>query len=308
MERSCIVLTLAVGVAVAPLGRPGSEGCPTNWDLRGRVERAVAQIRAGDLSKGAALRQMGEEAIPILAEHAQDQDPNVRLSITMAVAENLDERAIPILVQGLLDAHSDVRRTAMDNLFRYPRELLRDRLSHEMLDILTGHAGSWEESSYKAVLLIGDLRGASKMSSLRSILREAKRVHGRWDIQTLLGPTTSNACLKALFKLGDEEAARAVLASLNQRDVSSVVFGIEALGYARKTEYLKELLPFMHDTRDAVPIGADVNRYLKIRDIAVNAAAEILGTSFPFRLRKLSSYTDQEVAEVKRLIAGDVTD
>jgi hypothetical protein len=306
---------LAAGLAAWTLtglgsGHPGSDG-----DLRGRIEHAIAQIRAGDLTKGPSLRHMGREAVPILIEYANDQSPDVRFFITFAVGQSSDERAIAVLVERLLfDVDSNVWETAVRGLRKYPIEVLNKDSSKRMVEALLTHARRWRGGSCDAVLLIGDVGAKTAAEDLHMILEEAKAIQGDvndkdiadpekfWEDERMtLVPRMKQACIKALFKLGDHKATDEVRASLKSHDLSAKAFGIEAVAYANKKEYINEVFAFLDDEREAVmPPGWPVR--LRIKDLAVNAIVPLSGIQPSFRLGRLGRYTDDQVAEVKRLI------
>ncbi len=301
--RACLVACLGI----CGLSCFGSEDSAADADVKSKVEEAVARIRAGHLSQMPTLRQLGKKAVPFLIEHADDDNPDVRRIMTMALGESLDERAIPVLLDGLLDADSNVRRTAIRHLYYlWDRETLKKHLSETMLELLAKHAARRTGSSYMAALLIGDLGGKSQMDALRKILKQAESIWRDVDHRTVHVAELRDSCLKALFKLGDEKTTQTVVASLKRDDVASIVFGIEAVAYAGKKEYIKDLLPFLGDNRDAVRPSPGWN-YLRVRDIAVNAIVELSGVRPSFKLRTFTPYTDEQVAEVKKLVAEGKT-
>jgi hypothetical protein len=228
--------------------------------------------------RGSDVKSQVERAVArIRAGHAGE----------IATLRHLGKEAIPVL----------------NGLCRFPVETLKKHSPDKMLEVLAVHAGRWCGTSDKAALLIGDLGGKSQMDALRKILRQAGTIHGDMDVRTHLVPRMEDACVKALFKLGDKNATERVRASLKRRDIPSIVFAIEAVAYAGKKEYLSQLLPLLDDTRDARKIAPGWNYYLKVRDLALNAIVEVSGIRPSFRLQSHTRYTDDEVAEVKKLIA-----
>ncbi|HQP98801.1 MAG TPA: hypothetical protein PLY86_10125, partial [bacterium] len=115
-------------------------------------------------------------------------------------------------------------------------------------------------------------------------------------------PKVKSACLKALFKLGEESGEKSVLAALEGDDIRSRVFAIEAIEYASRKDLLKRFLPLLEDKRDAMP-GLESSpggtNYLKVRDLATNAIARMTGAEFSFKIQNLFSYTDAQINEVK---------
>lgn len=297
----CLLVRPSAGL---PLQRSAADA-----DLRTRIETAVAQIRNGDLSKNAVLRQMGKEAVPILIEYANDDSRYVRDMVSLALGESGDERAIPTLVDRLmLDDNPNVWRRAINGLRRHPTQTLQRYSPDTLLHALAVHLGRWTGTSPDAALLIGDLGDMSQMSTLRKILRQASDIAGPMDVRTHLVPKMKDACLKALFKLGDKTAITIVQTSFKRDDVSSIVFAVEAVAYAGKKEYMKDLIRLLDDSRDAVRPSPGWPSYLRVQDITLNAIVQLSGIKPSFPLRNLTRYTDGEVMEVKKLIAEAKTD
>jgi HEAT repeat protein len=304
MEIRIRVLLVMLCLAVGPSGGLASQRSPADADLRMRIESAVAQIRNGDLSKNAALRQMGKEAVPILIEYAKDENRHVRWVVTIALGESDDERAIPVLLDRLLvDENTNVWREAVNGLCRFPAEALKKYSSEKLVQVLAVHLRRWSGTSPDAALLIGDLGEASQISTLRKMLAEAEYVGGPMDSRTHLVPKMKDACRKALFKLGDKRAIRTVERSFRGDDVGGIVFAVEAVTYAGKKEYMKDLLRLLDDSRDAVRPAPGWDLYLRVKDIALNAIVQLSGAKPSFRVRNMILYTDDELAEVKRLMA-----
>lgn len=295
--RVCCLGSLAIASLTAASSMPPA----TQPDLETRIEEAVTRIRAGHLSEIATLRRMGKEAIPILIKYAQDQNPDVRFIVTFALGESLDERVIPVLLDRLQDPNSDARRTAIDALCRFPRATLKDHSPDRVLEALAAYAGVWDGNSYKAALLIGDLGGKSRAGALRKVVQEASGTWDKWDDRTLLGPRMKDACVMALFKLGDKKAADEVQASLKGKDISRIVFGIEAVAYAGRKDLLEQLLPFLNDDRETSRSSAGTLN-LRVKDVALNAIVELSGIRPSFHLWKRTRYSDDHVSEVKKLL------
>ena len=316
------ILKFRVGISLA-VGIPttfAASHLETDVDLRRQVEEAVAKIKEGRSGQLAVLAQLGKDAIPILIDHVDDDNADVRGAIACILAESLDERAIPALVERLLvDDNPNVWDEAVGGLCRYPMRMLKKQSFRKLLDALGTHAGRWDRTSYKAVLLIGDLRVKSKVDDLRKILLEAREIQGEVTDEELedeervwetarMGRVLKmkRACVEALFKLGDEKATRKVRASLKRDDAKSIAFGIEAVAYAGKKHYVKELLPFLDDDRVAIkPPGWP--SYLRVKDIALNAIVQLSGIQPSFRLQTLVPYKDEQVGEVKKLIRAPKT-
>lgn len=305
IETRFVAACLLAGLSAGFASEPG----PADNDLKKQIEKVVAQIREGDFSKGVAFRSMGRQAIPILIEYADDHNPHVRDIVTLVLGESADERAIPTLVERLmLDDNPNVWRRAINGLRRHPPQTLKVHCPDRLLQALEAHLRRWGGTSPEAALLIGDLGGNPQMHALRRILKESQSIRGDMDVRTHLVPKMKDACLKALFKLGDKDATEEVRASFERDDVPGIVFAVEAVVYAGKKEYTKNLMRLLDDSRDAVRPSPGWGSYLRVQDIAINAIVQLSGIKPSFPLRKLTRYADDEVAEVKRLIAEAKTD
>jgi len=269
-----------------------------------KIQAIVQDIRAGNLDgKTGELenlaREVGPDIIPELARFIEDEDYHVRACITITLGELCDGSTIPLLVGRLQDKEFNVRRPAIDALYYYPREALMKQRRF-LLDPLARYAVMKEliGYNYKAILLIGDLGGKSKMGDIHKVLASVATREQTPNVQRV-----REACVKALFKLGDKKAADEVLASLSQYDdVSKRVFGIESVQYAGRLEFVSALVPLLDDTRDPKPFRY-VEFDMRVRDLVINTIAEITKIKLSFKVPG-ARYTNEQAQEVRKRVAG----
>jgi len=289
-----------------------------NADAKISVRTVVDQIEAGDYRGSNTLHKLGPAAVPAMIEWADDKNDMVRAIITQTLYEMRDERAIPVFVRRLDDSMEGTRGISMHALSVYPIENVKSHLSAEMLDSLSKYARRFEERSYRAVLLIGDLGDNSKAGDLRALLSKAKTLElsgaekdkvpaggGAEDrMKAAKAPAVKEACLKVLLKMGDREAEGEVVRALREADVSGRVFAVEAVQYAGKDTLVTELLPLLNDGRKVMRVSksADDFYFLTVRDKAINAIAEVGRISPPFEIGRMSTYTDEQVKQVKAIM------
>ncbi|MFH1742630.1 MAG: HEAT repeat domain-containing protein, partial [bacterium] len=293
-----------------------------------QIKKIVERIRTGDRSQDHILQRFGVEAVPALIKYSDDEDYIVRCVVLEALRELCDERAIPVFLERLNDPEADVRNTAAIALYFCPRDMLRKYLSESMLDRLGEYAGRWDHESSKAIELIGDLEGTSQTEVLRNILKEAKRLQElsktpatvipqinadvmrelenqgvkedrMWWVHAMKLP-----CLKSLVKLGDPEATTEILSALKDEDVRTRIFGMDAVKYSGRREFVEDLLPLLNDKRKASLASTSLgdSPYLKVRDYAVKAIVSLSDISVPFEVAKLTKFTDEQIEQLTELI------
>jgi len=302
--------------------------------LEQQVAEVVSTIRTtGDHSIG-TLTKMAKDAdtLPLLIGYVDDDNADVRFAITSVLIGTHDDRAIPVLLNCLnSDSDKNVRRNAIDALYKYPREMLSRQPYTESLPTFSRYGMRWDENSYKAILILGDIGGIPERECLRGFMKELLtlqglmgdpsalvpkkdnevmrdlRKRGLYDRRMILLPRAKTACIKALFKLGDEETEKIILAALTDENVLGRAVASEALAYAERKDLLKNLFPLLKDERDvtaheyamyANPGGAS---YRRVCDVAIDAISDLTEQPFSFRAfrDRPFRYMDEYVQEVK---------
>lgn len=267
------------------------------------IPAIVARIRAGEVTASGDLRkyvaQHGTAVVRKLIAFVADDDVRVRREIVIALGGSSDITVVPILEARLKDSNVNVRREAIDAIFRRPRTELAC-MPRSFINHLGEYASLWDENSYKAVLLLGDLNARSKVSELRAILRQAENIKDPLSQRYVLAPRMKDAATKALFKLKDKEATSRITAAFQAKDVESISFAIQAVVYADREDFVPRLLPLLDDLRDAENIAPSGGRYcLRVRDLAVNAIYDLTHIDFGFKIYRGPKYTDDEAAIVR---------
>lgn len=120
-------------------------------------------------------------------------------------------------------------------------------------------------------------------------LRRVRRVHG--------------GCLGALLRLGHTQSVVQVQAMLQSSNLLDRVEGVESVVYARNQSLVPELLRLLEDKRDAVHAGLSGSPYfIRICDLALNAAAEMRGLNTSFERRANLRYSDAHIHEVDLIL------
>ena len=320
-----LLLLMFATLVTVPLGVFGADA-----DFKDTIDANVANILAGRHGlrpiDGADVNDVNNQRH--LLSYIRNENMKVRCYVLHMLGRVRDPNLIEVLSDCLDDEEPGVAAIALDHLFSYPRDVLRQRCSENLTDRLTKLAWRWSESSVKALLLLADLDQKQEIPELLKILHEANALQsltrktevipqmnpatladlykrGIIDDRLVPFPKVKSACLKALFKMGEKEGEQAVLAALAGDDLASRVFAIEAIEYASRKDHLKNLLPLLDDNRNAKPgiefFGSGTT-YIKVRDLAVNTIAHISGASFSFKIGKLMNYRDAQVDEVREFL------
>lgn len=146
------------------------------------------------------LALSGHDAIAPLAEFLNDTDADLRIYATLALGDQHDSRAIPVLIRALEDENQNVRFHAIEALGK-----LR---AAEAADAIAAIAESRDFylafSALDALTLIGDARIAARLVALL-------------EDELLRSPATD-----ALGKLGDEDTVAPLAALLNAQSATAL--------------------------------------------------------------------------------------
>lgn len=284
---------------------------PSSGDTRSEsVASIINDLTAGDRKAHSRLhslvRQQGSTIIPELVPYLTDIRNNVRRSVVLALGGIVSPEAVPLLAGCLDDSDKNVRERAINALSRFPKALVAGG-GQPVIDSLGLLVKRWDANSGKAALLLGDLGATDKLPVLRSALAETRTV-SETDMKTsryVLVARRKVDFTKALFKLGDQDAADTVRQSLKQTtDIKKRAQAIDAVAYADKAAFVSELVPLLNDTRDAEKFGlGGTNYYLRIRDLAVNAIADVAKGKLPFEVYRGKHYTDAEAQQAAAFVA-----
>ncbi|NBK25032.1 MAG: hypothetical protein EOM68_23780 [Spirochaetia bacterium] len=220
-----------------------------------------------------------------------------------------ESAAMPMNTPSLRASDKNVRREAMDALYREYGKDYSD-LSAEHLDKqdLEYFLQRWEENSYMAALLLGQFGQTDSIPVLERVREEARAINDKadeMDDRRAIASRMEYACLKALLRLGDRNAAVQVKQMLVAGDSEGRVRGLECISYARQTDLIPDVLPLLDDGRDALNIAPSGGTfYLRVCDIAANTINEVIKVDLPFPVEQGQRYTQDQLSQLREAAKG----
>ena len=194
------------------------------------------------------------------------------------------------------------RRRGIDEL----ESRMKDPIEIQSIDGVTAellaYLSKWDENSYKAALLIGLLNDQNAIVPIRAILEDRKNIISKMDDRYVLVPRMKNACLKALVRLGEEDAKKEVSSLVRSKQIADISNGIDCISYAAKKDMFPILTTLLKDKRDASNIApSGGSYYLRICDLALNAINAHEPLALSFLVQRGLRYSDSQLDEAERL-------
>lgn len=142
-------------------------------------------------------------------------------------------------------------------------------------------------------LLLGETGDQGKIAILKS------RLSGEKDENAL------HAASLALARLGDSTARQEVIARLHQWETKERVNALKDLPYVSDRSLLRQILPLLDDTCDAINMGRShgPSYFLRVCDVAINVANEMLGGGFAWA-QPIKRYSPQEIEQAKAVLVS----
>lgn len=246
-----------------------------------KVIELEAMVRAKNMDAPFLARKLGSTAIPVLTGCLSDPDPEVRLVAANSLATLKDPAAVKALAEALDDKYMPVRSTAINNLWSHP--------DPSILPILHGALKSnpYPRTRSMVPLIIGLINQPSSLDVLEQALEEES------------DEATCDNILLAMARVGEKDQQQVFARRLDAPDVKERLKAIKDIVYVNDREIGKLLAPLLADKRPAYKVGKSANRQdARICDAVVNAASEIYGHSFSFKVSSQNIYTDDHVGEV----------
>ena len=183
----------------------------------------------------------------------------------------------------LESADRNERRMAMEEAYSVAARGDRAGLPEDAIRAIRDHAGRWEENSDKAILALGLLGDRSSMALVRSVWQECGQVgKNPLDDRLVLLPRMRKACVMALCKLGDAEAAAEVERLLDSDTPMEIAEGIECAAHGGVGRFADRLAALLEDDRDAVNVApSGAGYWLRVCDLAAAALVEAFPASRP---------------------------
>jgi len=197
------------------------------------VDRCYAAKTLGNLK--------ATEATKALLARLQDEDIDVCIDAITALGKIKEPSAIPLLLESLeKDPDGDVKLAVTESLAQYKSEaaidallkLAEERPENMQFDQNADWDGWWDVQE-KAIVILGEMQVAKAFAVLKRVLEDE---FGQ-DIEAII--------LKAMAKLGTEEADTYLIARLNNKAAEfqerQQRRAATALGFSKSSETLKAL-------------------------------------------------------------------
>lgn len=180
-------------------------------------------------------------------------------------------------------ADRNERRMVMEEVLSMVERGGGGDLPVEAIRAIRDHAGRWEENSDKAILALGLLGDRSSMALVRSVWKECGQVgKNPLDDRIVLIPRMRKACVMALCKLGDAEAAAEVERLLDSDTPMEIAEGIECAAHGGAGRFAGRLATLLEDDRDAVNVAPSGAFYwLRVCNLAAAALVKAFPASQP---------------------------
>ncbi len=245
----------------------------------------IARIKQKDWSlverPGLVRADAGPSLLPLL----DDPDSEIRQLTVMCLNEAGGEAAR----RGFLKAMRDKTEAVSGLAARFLR---KHYAPADLPEIETELERSRNEYVREQIcLLLGETGDKGKTPILKSRLPREKDEHAR------------HAASLALARLGDDAARQEVVDRLNHAEPKERVNAVNDLPYVNDRGLLKQLVPLLDDTRDAVNMSRShsPSYFLRVCDVAVNVANEMLGKPFPWA-QPVKRYSPAELSQAKSTI------
>jgi HEAT repeat protein len=266
-----------------------------------QVARVFDAVRAGDLSSLEALEKAGPALTPWLKPYVVDANENVRRETVSLLSVIGGEAAIPLLATALTDSSAEVSERAAFAFYEHfdPDDVVAN--GEAAKSILTSiNAGRPVAAT---LVLAGYIQREATQAALRKFI-ESPESDYLTSLRSDASPVSARlAAHLALARLGDRQAMSMIAHSIENADVDQWLFllgAVRDINAPRILHALKSALDDERETSAGIPSHAAPKR--RICDEAVNALVERLELKTSFSLSTTARYTQQQRAEVRRLI------
>ncbi len=259
-------------------------------------------IHVGDGLSMKAIMEPGTNAVPYIIPYLEDSDAATRESAAILLGCLGDARAIPPLVKALMDQDRNVRRrsiVALDKITTAGPV----RIDEAEMAGLVQCARGVDDQAHLAIMILGRVAGPEYIPIVKEIFEGATSQVAAGGGMAVIGNRKTDACLKALARLGDLEARNRVRLLLQSQSAGDRAQGIEIVSYVGKA-MTDELIPLLTDQRDAADISPSMagDYFLRVCDLAADAIREV----YPVEMesQKRTRYADDDLQALqKRLTA-----
>jgi HEAT repeat protein len=173
-----------------------------------------------------------------------------------------------------------------------------------------------------AARFLQDHFAAADVPALEGELSQSRDAFVREQIALLLGKVSADAPFLrgsmarepdeharhamslALARLGDAGQLQELLQRLEQDQPAERVSALRDLPYVNDRRLLVYLVPLLDDTRPGLNVGPSHGHFmLRVCDVAVNIANEMLGGPFPW-VQPVKRYSAAQLLQAKGVVAG----
>jgi len=228
---------------------------------------------------------VGPDAGPALLPLLDNPDSQVR---QLAVA-CLNAAGGPAAAKGLLKELQDRTETVRAAAARFLRAHYDKADLPEIVRLMSSSTDEYIRE--QLALLLGESGDRSSIPDL-----SARKISDRDE-------HTRHAALLAMARLGDNASRTEIVAQLNHPEPQERVAALRDLPYVNDLAMLQHVIPLLDDTRPGLNVGPSHGPYwIRVCDVAVNIANQMLGGRFPFTERT-RRYSPEELNEVKSVLA-----
>lgn len=264
----------------------------------GDIRSAFMEMQRGNYTPLAELKVTAED-VPLIAEFVRDGNEDEAREAVTLLGKLGGAAACAALVPALSSPSADVReRTA---------RALHSACLHQGTECIPSLGGALRlsvelgNSAAAALLMLGRFKDDENRAFLKRYLSAATPMVklNPWSTPVPQGLAASVAGVSA----GVAEAHPRLVEGLN--DLAQAEFLASVLPDVTDLMALQSLLPVLDNKQTilaGVPSGAQPRR--RLCDLAVDAFVTRLGLQPAFSLRGSDRYSDEQIAEVKKLAAG----
>ena len=255
-------------------------------------------IHIGDGPSMKAILEQGTNAVPDIIPYLADSDAATRENAAILLGILGDARAIPPLVKALMDQDRNVRRRSIMALEKITTAG-PVRIDEAELAGLVQCARGIDEQAHRAILILGRVAGPEYIPIVKEIFEDATSQVAQGGGIAVIGNRKTDACLKALARLGDPEAHNRVRLLLQSPSAGDRAQGIEIVSFVGKA-MTDELIPLLTDQRDAADISPSMagDYFLRVCDLAADAIREV----YPVEMdsQKRTRYADDDLQALQK--------
>lgn len=298
--QSLLVLAVSTLVLVANPLDGNLAMAEQTVNIEQQVEQAFQAARKNEFDRVSRLPALGPRVAPLLAPYLRDAQVDLRREAVAVLAAIGGAAALPLLLEALGDQDADISERAARVLYTQyePTSLARDKAAGLALraSVLAGHRTA------AGLLLLGYFPDAENERALRVVVDEFGAERTKLSDWTPLVAVALPAQV-ALSQLGDHAARAALLRAIDHASIAEAEFFLSVLRDIDSPTVLHAVKKTLGDNREiasGVPSGAGPRR--RLSDAAVNAFVRRLNLKVDFELADSRRYSDEQVAQVRRLI------